>query len=184
MAEDQRKRIDAESSGQNSSLKTNTVTKAKRQPYSVQKATCKNSGKYSVSSLLLCTQNRLICSAGRSRRFSRSSFMQDGRSRKNGDSSSPAVRSSSSRARVIPTYRSRRSSSTSAGRPCVSSGKIPALTPATNTAGNSSPFAPCSVISLTAPDSHLFPAARETSASSPKTSVFQSSAKLLWKTAV
>ena len=39
MAEDQRKRIDAESSGQNSSLKTNTVTKAKRQPYSVQKAT-------------------------------------------------------------------------------------------------------------------------------------------------
>lgn len=38
MAECQRECIDAEISEQNSSLKTNAVTKAKRQSYSVQKA--------------------------------------------------------------------------------------------------------------------------------------------------
>ena len=53
-------------------------------------------------------------------------------------------------ARVMPTYASRRSSSISSGsvraRLC---GKTPSSTPTMNTAGNSSPFAECSVISTT-----------------------------------
>ena len=69
-----------------------------------------------------------------------------------GEYAPAAVRINSSRARVRPTKKSLRSSSTSQGSSSRSSGSAPSLTPARNTTGNSKPFAPCSVISRTAPE--------------------------------
>ena len=60
---------------------------------------------------------------------------------------------SSSLARVMPTKNRRRSSSTSVSAPGRAIGRRPSATPARKTTGNSRPFAPCSVISVTAPAS-------------------------------
>ena len=59
-----------------------------------------------------------------------------------------------SRARVMPTYASRRSSASSVGSPSARMcGKTPSSQPVQNTTGNSRPFAVCKVISVTTPSS-------------------------------
>ena len=68
------------------------------------------------------------------------------------EGSGEVVRIKSSRARVIPTKKSRRSSSGSEGCWGDSKGSIPDFTPQRNTTGNSNPLAPWRVINRTAPE--------------------------------
>ncbi|CAN4016973.1 Hydroxypyruvate isomerase, partial [Dysosmobacter welbionis] len=128
-------------------------------------------------------QNRRSCSATR-RRPVVSRTTGSGSSRRKGENSGAAVRISSSRARVRPTKKSRRSSSASAGRPGDSRGIAPAERPARNTAGNSKPLAPWSVIRRTAPEAQCLPDARRRSASWPRTRASQRLSKSSWNTAV